>query len=62
VFLIGASFAAVGGLISWFLIPDKERDLEDEDAKFREYLAQHGYHGMWGETLEEEIKTTNFKI
>ena len=62
VFLIGAAFAATGGLISWFLIPDKERDLEDEDAKFRAYLAQHGYHGVFGESLEDEIKTTNYKI
>ena len=33
VFLIGAAFAIVGGLIAWFLIPDKERDLESEDAR-----------------------------
>lgn len=36
VFLIGAAFAAVGGIIAWTLVPDRERDLESEDAKFRE--------------------------
>jgi MFS family permease len=61
VFLIGAAFASVGGLISWFLIPDKERDLEDEDAKFREYLVANGYRGTFGESLEDELKTTTFK-
>jgi MFS family permease len=34
IFLIGAAVAAVGGLISWFVIPDKERGLESEDARF----------------------------
>jgi hypothetical protein len=51
VFLIGAAFALVGGLISWFLIPDKERDLEDEDAKFRQYLKDNGFSGIFGESL-----------
>jgi len=51
VFLIGAAFAAVGGIISWTLIPDKERDLEDEDAKFRAYLLEHGYDAGIGESL-----------
>lgn len=49
VFLIGAAFAMTGAIISWFLIPDKERDLENEDALFREYLAQHGYAGVFGD-------------
>lgn len=43
VFLIGAGFAAVGGIISWTLIPDKEKDLESEDVRFRAYLEEHGY-------------------
>lgn len=51
VFLIGAALAAVGGIISWTLIPDKERDLEDEDSKFRAYLSEHGYDMEIGETL-----------
>jgi MFS family permease len=62
VFLIGAAFAAVGALISWFLIPSKDKHLEDEDTKFRAYLAEHGYHGTWGDSLLDEIKTTNFKV
>ncbi|KAF7196567.1 Glycerophosphoinositol permease 1 [Pseudocercospora fuligena] len=62
VFLIGAAFAAVGGLTSWFLIPDRSRDLEDEDAKFRAYLTEHGFSTDFGESLEKEIKTTGFKI
>ena len=61
-FLIGAAFAAVGGIISWFLIPDKEKDLESEDARFRVYLEENGYSGVYGENLEDELKTTAFKI
>lgn len=62
VFLIGAGFAAVGAAISWLLIPDKERDLESEDARFRAYLVANGYTGTFGESLEAELKTTQFKL
>ncbi|KAF4454609.1 putative inorganic phosphate transporter [Fusarium austroafricanum] len=53
VFLIGAGFAAVGGLIAWFLIPDREKDLESEDAQFRAYLEENGYKGSFGDMLVE---------
>lgn len=53
VFLIGAAFAAVGGLVAWFLIPDKDRELESEDAQFRLYLEQNGYKGSFGEVMKE---------
>jgi hypothetical protein len=62
VFLIGAAFALVGGIIAWIFIPDKEKDLESEDARFRAYLAEHGYTGIFGDSLEDEIKTTSYKI
>ena len=61
VFLIGAAFAAVGGIIAWFLLPDRERQLEDEDAKFREYLEANGYYGDFGESVEREIESTAFR-
>lgn len=61
-FLIGAAFAAVGGIIAWTLIPDRERDLESEDARFRAYLEEHGYSADFGESLEKEIKSTAFKV
>ncbi|EXK43557.1 hypothetical protein FOXG_04605 [Fusarium oxysporum f. sp. lycopersici 4287] len=53
VFLIGAAFAAVGGLVAWFLIPDKDKELESEDAQFRLYLEQNGYKGSFGEALKD---------
>lgn len=61
VFLIGAAFALVGGLIAWFLIPDKDRDLESEDYLFREYLSQNGYKGVFGAEGEmtPDRQTTN---
>lgn len=62
VFLIGSAFALVGGIVAWTLIPDRERELEGEDARFRAYLAEHGYEGSFGESLEAELKTTRFSI
>jgi hypothetical protein len=46
-----------GAIISWFLIPDKDRDLENEDVLFREYLAQHGYAGVFGDVSKENDTT-----
>ena len=61
-FLIGAAFAATGGIIAWTLIPDRERDLESEDARFRAYLEEHGFSGDFGESLTQELKSTAFKV
>jgi hypothetical protein len=62
VFLIGAAFAATGGIIAWTLIPDRARDLESEDARFRAYLEEHGFSGDFGESLHQELKSTAFKV
>jgi MFS family permease len=63
VFLIGAAFAMVGGLISWFLIPDKERDLESEDVRFRAYLEEQGLDtSFYGESLVQQANGTAFKV
>jgi len=62
VFVIGSAFAIVGGLIAWFLIPDKEKDLESEDVRFRAYLEERGIDtSFYGESLVEQTKTTAFK-
>ncbi|KAL5610336.1 hypothetical protein FOVSG1_005017 [Fusarium oxysporum f. sp. vasinfectum] len=53
VFLIGAAFAAVGGLVAWLLIPDKEKELETEDAQFRLYLEQNGYKCSFGDAVRD---------
>lgn len=63
VFLIGAAFAAGGGIIAWVFIPDRERELESEDVMFREYLEQHGYSTEFlGESLEKAVQSTRFKV
>lgn len=42
----------VGGLNSWFLIPDMSRELETEDARFKAYLQEHGDDiSLYGESL-----------
>ncbi|KAJ5351022.1 hypothetical protein N7541_008749 [Penicillium brevicompactum] len=60
VFLIGAAFTVVGGVIAWFLIPDMSRELESEDAKFKTYLAENGYDvSMYGEALVINPRTSS---
>lgn len=59
VFLIGAGFAMTGAVITWFLVPDMDRELESEDAKFRRYLEEHGYHGVFGEEQKEDVATVS---
>ncbi|KAE8443032.1 hypothetical protein EG329_002426 [Mollisiaceae sp. DMI_Dod_QoI] len=63
VFLIGSGFAVVGGLIAWFLIPDKEKDLESEDVRFKTYLEEHGFDtSCYGESLADQARSTAFKL
>lgn len=58
VFLIGAAFAIVGGIISWVFIPDKERDLESEDVRFKAFLEENGFDtSCYGETVVEQSKS-----
>jgi hypothetical protein len=42
-------------------IPDRERDLDSEDVKFRQYLEANGYEADFGESLIQEVKTTSFR-
>ncbi|KAJ7126051.1 major facilitator superfamily domain-containing protein [Mycena epipterygia] len=43
VFLIAASFAVLGAAFVWFLVPDRENQLESEDALFRAYLEENDW-------------------
>jgi hypothetical protein len=62
VFLIRSGFAIVGGIIAWVFIPDKERDLESEDVRFKNYLEDKGFDtSFYGESLIGQAKTTAFK-
>lgn len=48
-FLIGSAFAVVGGLVAFFVIPDVSRRLDDDDAAWKVYLADHGWEATWGD-------------
>ncbi|KAL7898050.1 major facilitator superfamily domain-containing protein [Trichoderma sp. TUCIM 5745] len=48
-FLIGSAFAVLGALVAFFVIPDVSRRLEDDDAAWRVYLADHGWEATWGD-------------
>jgi hypothetical protein len=48
-FLIGSGFAVVGSIIAFFVIPDVSRKLDDDDAAWKVYLADHGWQATWGD-------------
>jgi hypothetical protein len=48
-FLIGSGFAVLGALIAFFVIPDVSRRLDDDDAAWKVYLADHGWQATWGD-------------
>ncbi|KAH7175640.1 major facilitator superfamily domain-containing protein [Dactylonectria macrodidyma] len=48
-FLIGSAFAVLGALIAFFVIPDVSARLEDDDAAWKVYLADHGWEATWGD-------------
>lgn len=52
-FLIGSAFAVLGALIAFFVIPEASRQLNDEDAAWKVYLADNGWVAEWG---DEETK------
>lgn len=49
VFLIGSAFAVVGALVSYFVIPDVNPDLSNEDEEWKKYLETNGYTIEWGD-------------
>lgn len=48
-FLIGSAFAVLGAIIAFFVIPDVSRRLDDDDAAWKVYLADHGWEATWGD-------------
>lgn len=49
-FLIGSGFAVLGACVAFFVIPDVSRRLDDDDAAWKVYLADHGWEATWGDT------------
>jgi hypothetical protein len=63
VFLISSGFAICGSLIAWFLLPDRSRELETEDARFRGELIARGYYPeAFGEGLKSNLKFSVYDI
>jgi MFS family permease len=52
-FLIGSSFALVGALIAWFVLPDMSARLDDEDDAWKTYLAENGWQAEWGDVSRD---------
>ncbi|KAF8875689.1 major facilitator superfamily domain-containing protein [Mucidula mucida] len=43
IFLVASAICALGTLVVWFLIPDRDTQLENEDALFKKYLEENGW-------------------
>lgn len=48
-FLIGSGFAFLGALVTWVLVEDTGRDLNNEDELWKEYLAKNGWKASFGD-------------
>jgi hypothetical protein len=49
-FLIGSGLAALGSCLAFFLVPDANRILGDEDSAWKIYLMDRGWEGAtWGD-------------
>lgn len=49
VFLIGSAFAIVGAVVTWILVEDVSRKLDDEDQIWKDYLDKQGWEATWGD-------------
>ena len=49
-FLVGSAFAVFGAFVAFFVIPDVSRNLDDDDAAWKVYLADNGWDAQWGDT------------
>ncbi|KAG9791630.1 Glycerophosphoinositol permease 1 [Exophiala dermatitidis] len=55
-FLIGSCFAILGAIIAFFFLQDVDKHLENEDDKWKAYLAEHGWQGSWGDNETADPK------
>lgn len=49
VFLIGSAFAVLGAIVTWVLVEDVSKNLDDEDQIWKDYLAKAGWEASWGD-------------
>lgn len=57
-FLVGSAFAILGALNAWFVVQDGEKNLEDEDRIWKEYLVQNGWDASWGDNETQDPAAT----
>lgn len=53
-FLIGSSFAVLGAVIAWFVIPDVGRELEEGDEGWKRYLDEQGWQADFGDEVTRD--------
>lgn len=62
VFLIGSAFAVLGAVLTWILVQDVSRDLDDEDTIWKDYLTDKGWHASWGDTETKDPPKTKQQL
>lgn len=62
VFLIGSGFSVLGALFAWFVLQDPDKNLDNGDQAWKDYLAANGYDNIeWGDGHQPDA-TPNEKI
>ncbi|KAH8649822.1 major facilitator superfamily domain-containing protein [Xylariales sp. PMI_506] len=54
-FLIGAGFAILGALNAYFVVEDVDKNLNEEDHLWKEYLVSQGWEASWGDDSKDPI-------
>lgn len=55
VFLIGSGFAVLGAIVAWFVLVDPDKELDNGDQAWKDYLAVKGYHVQWGVEGQDDV-------
>ena len=66
-FWVASTLALFAGVLAWFCLPNVGQDtIDEEDVKFREYLALHGYDtskmGLQTTSTEAIVTDTDHKL
>lgn len=63
VFLIASGFAVLGSAFAWIVLQDPDKNLDNGDQDWKEYLAASGHEDIdWGDENEPNATTTTEKV
>lgn len=63
VFLVASGFAVLGSAFAWIVLQDPDKNLDNGDQDWKEYLAASGHEDIdWGDENEPNAITTTEKV